>query len=55
MNERLFEFTDRTARMNERLFGFADRAARMNELTDKVANGPDGMDGGPTGNSGKDN
>ena len=46
---------DEAARMNERPFGFADRAAWMNELTDKVADGPDGMDGGPTGKAGKDN
>ena len=41
--------------MNERPFEFADRAARTNEHTDKVADGPDGMDGGSTGKAGKDN
>lgn len=55
MNEGPFSFVDRTARMNEEPFGFADRAARMNEQTDKVADGPDGMDGGSTDNAGKDN
>ena len=46
---------DRKARKNERPFAFADDAARLNEHTDKVADGLDGMDGGPTGNAGKDN
>lgn len=41
--------------MNEELFAFADKAARINEHTDKVADGLDGMDGGSTGNAGKDN
>ena len=55
MNERPFAFADEAARKNERPFGFADRAASTSEHTDKVADGPDGMDGGLTGNAGKDN
>ena len=41
--------------MNERSDTFADEATRINEHTDKVSDGPDGMDRGPTGNAGKDN
>lgn len=55
MNERPFEFADEAARRNERSDTFADDAARINKHTDKVADGLDEMDGGSTGNAGKDN